>query len=764
MIIRCEACRTVFDVRDDLIKPEGTKVRCASCKAVFVARPSGPMARKSSRLYPPAGAKTTPKKLPRPAPPPKGPAAPDEEGPEATVAIGSDGRFPGEEEDEGPEATVALPAGEAPSARRLMETTIAPPRPVPPAERAKPAPEARARKRYVPFKRKLIYFALFIIIFIAAIVIPIEAVRPWKELDQLIEEGRNLIAGTYAAFDRTELARMNRFALYTIQNRPEEMAENRPYYFLAFNMLLMEGELLAEEEILARIEYPGEFGGSFAYPKLVYARTYWQARFTADPGIYEIFRKYKFILIAAKKNAAAAGFDLSAMYIMLDTGKREGFFENNIAYVLDSVPWWSDVIPSSSGEPYEITDNAFWRADALAGRPGYGNNPVFDPRKWYPMPRFDEDEWGAWFSVWLTTAVDGVYNIVNIDFDASRVKRLMAIVAATVGAVILLMTLLAVVIANLLSRRVTRPITELTRGAAEVERGNYEYVVPVLKEDEFGELTRQFNMMTRGQRERINLLETLKKFLSEELALKAAESGIVIGGQKTHCTVMFTDFAGFSTITRQMAASEAVNILNAYFDGLVPVVKKYGGFPDKYIGDAIVALFGAPVNLPDHAERAVSCAIEMQRTIRAINEQRRRSGKTVFEMRVGLNSGEVIVGAIGCDTKLEYTSIGETTNLANRMEAICKIGHVMIAEGTYLQIRDIFFPGVHISETPERVQVKGYPRPVETYGIYVDDLVIEKNIEADRHAFYTYASTDHRLKQRPEDVQGRTFARVARFS
>ncbi|MFP4030280.1 MAG: adenylate/guanylate cyclase domain-containing protein, partial [Desulfococcaceae bacterium] len=393
----------------------------------------------------------------------------------------------------------------------------------------------------------------------------------------------------------------------------------------------------------------------------------------------------------------------------------------------------------------------------------YNNNPIADPQSWY-LPRFDEDAFGAWFSVWLTEDVGDVYNIFNIDLDAGRVKRMLLVVLGISVGLILALIGLSLLIANRFSKSVTKPIRELTRGAEAVSAGNYDYQVPVIHEDEIGHFTRRFNEMIRGQKQRLNLMETMERFLSRELAEKAAENGLVLGGQKADCTVMFTDFAGFSTITQRMSATEAVNALNSYYDGLIPIIKKYGGFPDKYIGDAIVAMFGAPVRLENHADRAVACAIEMQWKMREINHFRKREGKTVFEMRIGLNSGEVIVGAIGCDQKLEYTSIGETTNLANRMESICEIGHVMIAEGTYEQIKNAFFKGVHISRDPEKIAVKGYPEPVSAYKVFVDNRVIKKNPESsDLRRFYRYQDVDHQLRYSPQEIPEIEFHRRAEF-
>ncbi|CAN2042539.1 adenylate cyclase [Candidatus Magnetomoraceae bacterium gMMP-15] len=619
------------------------------------------------------------------------------------------------------------------------------------------------KRQYTPFRTKLIYFAALLMGLISVIVIPLELYRPIGELIQLIEKAKNLVGGSEASFNISELTKMNRFALNSIVNFDCNVYDKRDriYYAVSFNMILMEGDILSENEVKNKLI---DFEEKFEYNKLLTASYYWKTRFSADPGIFDIFKKYKFILMEVKKNALAAGFELSDFMIMIDTGKKEGFFEHNIAYVLNSSPWYEE--PVYSGEPYEITsDNEFWRKSALIGEEGYGNNPVSSSQNWY-MPHFDVDEWGSWFSVWITKKNHDIYNIFSIDFNAKSVKKLMLVVASFVASVIFILTIIVIFVVRGLSERVTRPITELSKGAEEVANGNYNYVVPTLKEDEFGELTRQFNKMTHGQKQRFNLMETLQKFLSKELAEMVAESGLTkLIGKQAEATIMFTDFAGFSTITQKMKAQDIVKTLNFYFNELIGILKKYGGFPDKYIGDAIVAFFGAPVPMNDHAERAVACAIEMQWKMREINEKRRKEGKTVFEMRIGLNSGEVIAGAIGCDMKLEYTSIGETTNLANRMESICKIGHVMMAEGTYSLIKDIFFKGVNISALPQREQVKGYSNPVATYGVYVTDLWIEKNKDAKNPIknFYTYKHINRNLKYRSQDVENLLFNLESKF-
>lgn len=598
---------------------------------------------------------------------------------------------------------------------------------------------AEHRRTYIPIRLKLIYYVMAVVLAIAAVVLPIELRRPLVELEQLIANAQTLISGVRSSFSEDELGRLNRFTLEVAKQANARNEELDPYIYLSFNMLVLRGVLAPEAEVRQRLEQSEHLPEGFEYAKLEAAALFWQEQFAANPGIQETFGRYKRALMGAKVLAKEVGFTIADAYIMFDTGVREGEFENSITFMLDGYGWWEE--PSFPGERFEITDNGFWRASALARRSEFGHNPLHDPDHWL-LPRFDEDEWGTWFGVWKTEEIGGGFNIFTVDLEASRVKKTMITVLIAVSLMAVVVILLVSVVATILGNMITRPITELAKGAHEVAKGNYDYVVPVLREDELGELTHSFNDMTRGQKERLNLRNTLEKLLSKELAELAGQQGMVLGGQKTDCTLVFTDFAGFSTISQWMSANEAVAQLNDYFRMLIPIIKKYQGFPDKYIGDAIVAIFGAPIHFKDHAGQALRCAIEMQRALRRLNEGRRKEGLPVFEMRVGINSGDVIVGAIGCDMKLEYTSIGETTNLANRMESACEIGHVLIAEGTYRRLKAEDFADVTIDTVPSLVQVKGYLEPVKAYRVLIDDQVIQKEAGKGAARYYSYQKRD----------------------
>jgi class 3 adenylate cyclase len=598
---------------------------------------------------------------------------------------------------------------------------------------------AKGERRYIPIRHKLIYYVMAVVLFIAAVVLPLELRRPLVELHQLIENGQTLLAGVRASFSEDELGRLNRFVLRTQGESVALNEELAPYLYLSFNMLVQRDTLPPEAEVRQRLEEEELLPEEFDYAKLEQAAEYWRGKFEQDPGVEEIFSRYKRVLMGAKALAKEAGFRVADAYIMLDTGQKEGAFENAIAFLLDGYGWWEE--PSFPGEMFEITDNQFWRKSALERRSEFGHNPLHDPDHWL-LPRFDEDEWGTWFGVWKTEELSGGFNIFTLDIEASRVRRTMITVLVWVVVVGALVIALVALIATVLGNMVTRPITELAKGAREVAKGNYDHVVPVFREDELGDLTHSFNEMTRGQKEKLNLKAALEKLLSKELAELAGQQGMVLGGQKTDCTLVFTDFAGFSTISQWMTPNEAVAQLNTYFRVLIPIIKKYRGFPGQVHRRCHRRHLRRPHPLP--RPRRAGAALRHRAATGAAPAQYRAAagGLPVFEMRIGINSGDVIVGAIGCDMKLEYTSIGETTNLANRMESACEIGHILVAEGTYRRIHMQNFTDVVIDSVPSLIQVKGYLEPVKAYRVLVDKLVIEKEVGKGASSYYGYRSRE----------------------
>ena len=516
--------------------------------------------------------------------------------------------------------------------------------------------------------------------------------RPWDELDAKVHTAEAVLASTMAALPPADQRAMARFA------RAQVGSEEAP----------------ADAFVAAITGAPHPDGAPI--PDLAT----WAGRLAADPEASAAFSRSWPVLARARASANRVGLQVNDIYLTIDEGQRPGFWQDNIAFVLGSQPWWKE--PVAPGEGYDIAaiDGLFWRASylpSLGGRPGtFGHNPAHDPL----LPRFETDEWGTWYSVWTSEDTgEGGTLALTMDIEASTVQALMAKGAQRSFLAIVSTLGLVVIVARVVATRVSQPVTELHKGAQAVLESRYDYGIPLVGSQEFIELITTVNRMIRQLGERVNLLSTLEKLLSKELAANAAREGLSLSAHEAECTVMFTDFAGFSTVTAAMPPAAIVEALNAYFELLIGIIKAHGGFPDKYIGDAVVAFFGAPVPNPRHADAALRCAVAMQRALRPFNEARKAAGLVTFEMRVGLNSGVVLVGAIGCEAKLEYTSIGETTNLANRMEAASPIGHLCIGAGTRARLTGPPPAGVTLGPEEDTV-VKGYRAPVPATKVWID--------------------------------------------
>lgn len=174
------------------------------------------------------------------------------------------------------------------------------------------------------------------------------------------------------------------------------------------------------------------------------------------------------------------------------------------------------------------------------------------------------------------------------------------------------------------------------------------------------------------------------------------------GGSKRVVTMLFADIRGFTSMSERTPPEEMVKTLNQYFEMMVDVLFSHGGTLDKYVGDEVIGLFGAPVALADAPLRAVRCGLEMQRALEEFNRMRATNGQEAIHVGIGINTGPVIAGAIGSSQTLQYTVIGDPVNLASRLCSVAKAGEVIISEYTMRQVQNDV-----LLEPREPVKVKG---------------------------------------------------------
>ncbi|OGV70970.1 MAG: hypothetical protein A3K19_05600 [Lentisphaerae bacterium RIFOXYB12_FULL_65_16] len=208
---------------------------------------------------------------------------------------------------------------------------------------------------------------------------------------------------------------------------------------------------------------------------------------------------------------------------------------------------------------------------------------------------------------------------------------------------------------------------------------------------------------------------TFGRYLSEEVVASILETpeGLKLGGEMRDVTILMSDIRGFTSVSARLGPEKVVRILNSYLGAMTDVLKEYGGTIDEFIGDAILAIFGAPISYEDHAARAAACALAMQLKMVEVNRDFEKDGLPSLEMGIGIHTGEVIVGNIGSHKRVKYGVVGPPVNLTGRIESFSVGGQVLISETTISRVGDILKLGRAFE-----LQPKGAPDPVVAYELH----------------------------------------------
>ena len=254
-------------------------------------------------------------------------------------------------------------------------------------------------------------------------------------------------------------------------------------------------------------------------------------------------------------------------------------------------------------------------------------------------------------------------------------------------------------------RMVSAPVGDLLRATRAVRSGDLTTRVLGTSDDEIGELSRSFNAMVGGLAEREALHSALGTYVDPVVADRLLSEGEVLEGEEVDATIMFVDIVGFTARSEAMQPRAVVDDLNAFFQLILPVVNAHGGHTNKLLGDGFMAVFGAPIVMDDHADRALTAALEIQ-------ERMRQRYGTGLRVGVGLNSGPVVVGTTGGGSKLDFTVIGDAVNVASRIEAMTRStgDDILLTETTRAALRTEVALA-HRGSSP----VRGRAEPVSFY-------------------------------------------------
>ncbi|MBW2280759.1 MAG: HAMP domain-containing protein [Deltaproteobacteria bacterium] len=279
--------------------------------------------------------------------------------------------------------------------------------------------------------------------------------------------------------------------------------------------------------------------------------------------------------------------------------------------------------------------------------------------------------------------------------------------------------LVGIAIAFALSGRITRPLRRLHLAVKALAAGDTSSQVLVTTRDEVGVLTEAFNDMSRSLNEKGRIESAFRRYVSDHVLQQVVDRPASLQlrhlkGERRVVTLLFIDIRGFSALASTIGPEELVAYLNEAFELITSRLLEHGATVDQYLGDAILAYFGAPIEIADHAERAVASAIAIQRSVEERNIKCEASSLPShrLDVGIGIQTGPVVLGNIGSELKMNYTAIGDAVNVANRLQAIAGPGQIMLTD----DVRTRLAGRVELQDLGPQ-QVKGREEPVRVFQV-----------------------------------------------
>ncbi|MCB1317614.1 MAG: HAMP domain-containing protein, partial [Leptospiraceae bacterium] len=422
--------------------------------------------------------------------------------------------------------------------------------------------------------------------------------------------------------------------------------------------------------------------------------------------------------------------DIPALHVLrLDENEKEDPPTLEYVYLLGRAPGYevqdyivymadSDYLPAEDdglGDPYE-------------GNPIGNLTPPLTDEMWEGFAgeavaekNFTEDQWGDVVMSGYVPILDESGHVLavlgmdyNVKSEANKISFLFYVcVGAVAGAFVL-----AVSIAIFMSMILNRPIKRLKEGAERVADRDFSAHVDVISRDELGVLAGTFNSMVDEirdyTREILDLNQAYERFVPQEFLKHLGHDNITrvqLGDQvQREMTILFTDIRAFTTLSEKMTPVENFNFLNSYLSRVSPVIRKNNGFIDKFIGDAVMALF------PNTVEDAVRGSVEIMQALSEFNHHREEQGREPIRIGIGVHTGKLMLGTIGEKMRMESTVIADAVNLASRLEGLTKKfgSNILISEYSVNAVKDV--PGIYHRYLGS-VRVKGKAEPVRVFEI-----------------------------------------------
>lgn len=275
----------------------------------------------------------------------------------------------------------------------------------------------------------------------------------------------------------------------------------------------------------------------------------------------------------------------------------------------------------------------------------------------------------------------------------------------------LMIILWAIIVIYLIAKKMASQIKLLSDGARQVGAGNLGVEIHVDSRDELGQLATEFNKMIQQLREKLQMQKFVSKFTVDMIKDTVGKNGDRSKAIKRNVTVLFSDVRNFSSIAEELAPEEIVKLINIYFDIQTRVIESQGGIVDKFMGDQIMAIFVGR----DMADSALLSAVEIQRQIRLLNQERSENGEPKLEIGIGINNGAAVMGRMGSSDRMDYTVIGDVVNVAARLCSAAKAGQIITSFDVAKKVN-----GSYPTSRLRSISVKGRSRAIEVCEVDYD--------------------------------------------
>ncbi len=301
-----------------------------------------------------------------------------------------------------------------------------------------------------------------------------------------------------------------------------------------------------------------------------------------------------------------------------------------------------------------------------------------------------------------------------LGFNQKSIERALAQARNQTILITFLMILVGIAGAVGLSLLMTRPVMRLVEGTKAIAAGNFQISLRASSRDEIGDLVAAFNQMAKSLREKEMIKQAFTRYVAREVVeeiLKDPEQ-ISLTGERREVSVLFSDIRGFTPLSERLSPEEVVALLNEFYTLMIDTIFQHEGTLDKFLGDAVMAVFGAPISHPDHSIRAIRTAVAMQAGIEELSKKRVQEGKDPIAIGIGVSAGEAVAGTVGTENRMEYTVIGDRVNLAARLETVAKPGQILISQWTYEKVDKLVK-----ARSLGYFKVKGKEEEVEVYEV-----------------------------------------------